>query len=233
MPDTEMFVNRSSELDPTHTAGETIERIPVPDEPSASRAEATRGRLLAAALEAFSERGFHATTTRDIASTAGMSSAAVYVHYRSKEELLYELSHSGHIATITMINDADDPDADPATRLAAVMRAFSEHHAKGHTSARIVNYELTALEPDHLREILTLRREITRRVRAIVDAGAESGQFDVDDPHSTTNTLLSMGIDIARWYREDGHLSPAELGEFYARTSLRVVGASSEPRPDR
>jgi hypothetical protein len=34
-----------------------------------------------------------------------------------------------------------------------------------------------------------------------------------------------MGIDIARWYREDGHLSPTELGDFYARTSLRVVGA--------
>ncbi|GEE02611.1 TetR family transcriptional regulator [Gordonia spumicola] len=196
------------------------------DESSTTRAEQTRAKLLAAALAAFAERGFHATTTRDIASAAGMSSAAVYVHYRSKQELLFELSRSGHLATIESIDSADDPTATPSARLTRVMRDFAVWHARGHTSARIVNYELSALEPDHLDEIRALRREITRRVRAIVDAGIASGEFDVDDPHTTTNTLLSMGIDIARWYRDDGHLTPEALGDFYASTALRVVGAT-------
>ena len=39
------------------------------------------GRLLEAAVAAFADRGFHGTTTRDIATAAGLSPAAVYVHH--------------------------------------------------------------------------------------------------------------------------------------------------------
>ena len=53
-------------------------------------------RLLEAAAEAFADRGFHATTTRDIAAKAGLSPAGVYVHFASKEDLLYALSRQGH-----------------------------------------------------------------------------------------------------------------------------------------
>ncbi|WP_347954322.1 TetR/AcrR family transcriptional regulator [Gordonia aichiensis] len=202
------------------------EESPRSAEPSRPKPHPTREKLLDAALEAFAERGFHGTTTRDIASAAGMSPAAVYVHYRSKEDLLHELSRAGHLATIDTIVEADDPAAPAAARLASVMGAFAERHARGHTSARIVNYELASLHPDHRREILELRRDITRRVRAIVDSGVESGEFDVDDPRTTTNTLLSMGIDIARWYSDDGALSPTQIRDFYAKLALRVVGAT-------
>ncbi len=40
-----------------------------------------RERLINAAVDAFAENGFAGTTTRDIASRAGMSPAAVYVHH--------------------------------------------------------------------------------------------------------------------------------------------------------
>nr|MDT0526602.1 helix-turn-helix domain-containing protein [Streptomyces sp. DSM 41633] len=53
--------------------------------------EAAR-RLLVAAVDSFAERGYHATTTRDIAGRAGMSPAALYIHYKTKEELLHRIS---------------------------------------------------------------------------------------------------------------------------------------------
>ena len=67
------------------------------------RAEATRARLLAAAVTAFAERGYHATTTRDIAAAAGMSPAALYVHHASKEELLYEIARRGQCGAAVRI----------------------------------------------------------------------------------------------------------------------------------
>ena len=51
------------------------------------RGEATRARLVEAAIAAFAEKGFHGTTTRDIAAAAGMTPAALYVHHRSSEDL--------------------------------------------------------------------------------------------------------------------------------------------------
>ena len=69
----------------------------LPEQPDA------RTRLARAAVEAFAARGFHGTTTRDISTAAGMSPAALYVHHRSKEELLFELSRVGHERVLAMV----------------------------------------------------------------------------------------------------------------------------------
>ncbi|MEO9326548.1 TetR/AcrR family transcriptional regulator [Gordonia aurantiaca] len=191
---------------------------------TSSKSAAARQRLLTAAVEAFAAKGFNATTTRDIAGRANMSSAAVYVHFRSKEELLFELSEAGTRLIIDKIDEVDDPSASPGERLHAVIAAFTEHHAREHVGGRVVNYELAALEPEHLETVKVLRREITRRVRVIVDAGIASGDFDVSDSQATTNAMLSMGIDVARWYRPGRSLTPEEMGEFYAELATRMVG---------
>lgn len=192
-----------------------------------SRAEATRSRLLAAASEAFAERGFHGTTTRDIAAAAGMSPAAVYVHYKSKEQLLHQLSVEGHQRIIDVLESVDDSAASPAERLATALRAFTTHHASAHTSVRVVNYELEALTEEHREEVAGLRREITRRVRAIVDAGVADGSFDTPDPRMATIAVLSSGIDIGRWYHDGGEITPEQVGDFYSDLALRTVGARS------
>ncbi len=193
--------------------------------PESSRSEQTRARLLEAAVAAFADRGFHGTTTRDIASAAGMSPAAVYVHHRSKEELLYQISRTGHLHTLAVLEAADDPAASAPTRLAALTRAFTKHHATNHTSARIVNYELAALSPAHRAEIGELRHDIDRMVRAVVESGVAAGEFDTPNPRMAAAAVLSMGVDIARWYRDDGALNPDEIADFYADLALRLVGA--------
>ncbi|CAM3741998.1 MULTISPECIES: TetR/AcrR family transcriptional regulator [Tsukamurella] len=199
------------------------------DADAPSRADATRARLLSAAAEAFAERGFHGTTTRDIAAAAGMSPAAVYVHYKSKEQLLYQLSYHGHQLIIDLIDSVDDRSAAPADRLHAVLYAFASHHAAQHTSARVVNYELEALTEDHRAEVGEQRREITRRLRAIVDAGVQDGSFDTDEPRLATTAVLSSGIDVARWYHDGGDITPEQIGAYYADLALRTVGATRSP----
>src|SRR6478672_7086438 len=98
-------------------------------------------RLLEAAAEAFAARGFHATTTRDIASRAGLSPAGVYVHFASKEELLYQLSREGHVvARALLLAAARDADS-PGEALRAIMATFAQWHAEHFRVARIVQYE--------------------------------------------------------------------------------------------
>lgn len=192
---------------------------------STARGDLARARLLDAAVEAFAAKGFHGTTTRDIAAAAGMSPAAVYVHHRSKEELLYLISRDGHRRTLDLVRDAAGSSTDPADRLAAIAREFGRHHAEGHTWARIVNYELGALLPEHLEEVRALRIGIEHEVRTTIEAGIASGDFDVADAGMATTAVLSLGIDIARWYREDGRWTPADVGGHLAELALRIVGA--------
>lgn len=185
----------------------------------------TQARLLDAAVASFAVRGFHGTTTRDIAAAAGLSPAAVYVHHRSKEDLLHLISSRGHERTLRLVRDTVAAADGPADRLAAFARAFAAHHARNHTTARVVNYELAALSEPHRAEVAAVRRAIEAEVRTLVEDGVRAGVFEVPDPRMTTLALLSLGIDVSRWYDDDGALTPEEVGEHYAALALRMVGA--------
>jgi AcrR family transcriptional regulator len=197
----------------------------VTDTDDLSRADATRARLQEAAIKAFAEKGFHGTTTRDIAAAAGMSPAALYVHHKSKEELLYLISRSGHDKTLRLVRDAIASFEEPAPALRQVMYDFAVDHARTHTGARIVNYELAALTPEHFQEILGIRRTIEGEFRKLIEHGVASGDFDTADPHMASVALLSLGIDIARWYREGIRWTPEQIADRYAHIALRIVGA--------
>jgi AcrR family transcriptional regulator len=180
-------------------------------------------RLVVAAVQAFAERGYHATTTRDIAGRAGMSPAALYIHYKTKEELLYQISKVGHQRSLAMLAEARDAGGSAAERLAGAVRAFVRWHAEHHTTGRVVQYELGALAPEHYTEIVALRRQSEDAIRAIIKEGVTDGEFDVPEVSGTTLAVLSLCIDVARWFNPEGRRTPDEVGELYADLVLRMV----------
>ncbi len=186
-------------------------------------------RLVIAAVQAFAERGYHATTTRDIASRAGMSPAALYIHYKTKEELLYQISKVGHRLSLEMLAEARDAEGGPTERLAVAVRAFVRWHAEHHTTGRVVQYELGALAPEHYAEIVALRRQSEDAIRTIIKEGVTAGDFDVPDVSGTTLAVLSLCIDVARWFNPEGRRTPDEVGALYADLVLRMVRTQQEP----
>ena len=182
-------------------------------------------RLLVAAVEAFAERGYHATTTRDIAGRAGMSPAALYIHYKTKEELLHRISRIGHEKALEILRTAARREGGATERLADAVSSFVRWHAGGRTTARVVQYELDSLGPDARAEIIALRRQVDAEVRGIIQDGVTAGDFDVPDIPGTTLAVLSLCIDVARWFNVDGPRTPEEVGTLYADLVLRMVGA--------
>ncbi|MER5769416.1 TetR/AcrR family transcriptional regulator [Streptomyces sp. NPDC001985] len=191
--------------------------------------EAAR-KLLVAAVEAFAERGYHATTTRDIAGRAGMSPAALYIHYKTKEELLHRISGIGHARALEVLTAASERGTTPGERLAEAVSSFVRWHAGRHNTARVVQYELDALSAEHRAEIVELRRRSSAVVREILLDGVASGEFDVPDVPGTTLAVLSLCIDVARWFNVNGHRTPEEVGALYADLVLRMV-SGPPPRP--
>jgi len=182
-------------------------------------------RLLVAAVDAFAERGYHATTTRDIASRAGMSPAALYIHYKTKEELLQRISRIGHEKVLEILRTAARGEGGATERLADAVSSFVRWHAGRRTTARVVQYELDALGPEARAEIVALRRQVDAEVRGIIEDGVASGEFDVLDVRGTTLAVLSLCVDVARWFNVEGSRTPEEIGALYADLVLRMVGA--------
>lgn len=188
------------------------------------RGESTRARLIEAALRSFASKGFHGTGTRDIAEGAGLSQAAMYIHYPTKEDLLFRICIDGHNEIETLLADAVARAALPEERLNVWVYEFVAWHVRSHTRARVINYEMRALSPEHAKEIAEIRRRIGYVLRGILGEGVESGVFRVADTNMTAAAILSLGIDVARWYREDGDWGPEEVAQRYRDLALRMVG---------
>src|SRR4051812_3006395 len=159
----------------------------------------TQRRIVQAAIQAFADRGFHATTTRDIATGAGLSPAGLYVHYPSKAAVLAQVSRTGHEATLDLVRGVlEDGRDEPATdRLRRLVEVFTAWHARHHLVARVVQYELAALPAHDRAEVARLRRRIEGLVEAEVRRGLARGELSVDEPHAATRALLSLCIDVA------------------------------------
>jgi AcrR family transcriptional regulator len=92
------------------------------------RSQEKRRRIEAAALALFTTQGFHGTNNREIAKKAGVSTAAIYTHYPSKEALFIGLVEQ-HRAVVAewlrkTIGGLEDPLAKPSlTAFASAIRA--------------------------------------------------------------------------------------------------------------
>jgi AcrR family transcriptional regulator len=182
--------------------------------------------LLLSALDAFLARGFHAATTREIGERAGMSPAAVYVHWKAKHDLLFELSRIGHQAVLEVVEQAlDEASADPVERVRAFVSAFATWHAENHALARVIQYEFKKLPAPEFREIVAIRDRFEELMRDEIARGAAAGVFDVAELEGTMLAVLSLCIDLARWYEPSPgvHNSPEMTGELYAELAIRML----------
>lgn len=133
----------------------------------------TRARLITAAAEAFTERGFHATTLDEVASRAGMTKGAVYGNFRSKEALL--------LATFTLPISGVAPQFRAGAPLKEQMRRLGEAVVEfapraERASVRMSDLQLYAATHPAIRE------EITRMTIAMVDRVTERWRPYLDGP---------------------------------------------------
>jgi len=134
------------------------------------RQDNRRAQLLDAAARLFRERGFHATSMRDIAKAVGMLSGSIYYHFDSKEEMLLAVYEEGKRRVAEAVDMAVASASDPWQRLeaacAAHLGALIAHRDYTQVMIRTLPQEAGALGP----RIRELRRDYEQRFRELIDA---------------------------------------------------------------
>lgn len=180
-------------------------------------------RLAAAALDSFFEVGYGGTTTRHISEMAGMSTGSLYSSYRSKEEILFLLARLGHESALGVLKAAAEEESSASSRVRLMIYEFTIWHARNYRIARVSQYQLASLAPEHHATIAELRRQIEGILLIEVEAGVAQGEFDIVDVKGFVLAALSLGIDVARWFSPDGRLTPEGLATSYADLSMRML----------
>ena len=188
--------------------------------------EGTRGVILRESLVLFADRGYGATTVRDIADRVGILSGSLYAHFPSKEDILAQLIEMGmteHRRSLTDAVRADDPD--PRGRLSALMRTHVAFHARYATLATVLHAEMHLLKSAKAEHAQELREQSAELFREVIQRGAEAKVFDVPDIEVAAASIVGIGLRVAYWYTPSFHLDIASLSDQLAEIACRIVGA--------
>jgi hypothetical protein len=115
--------------------------------------------------------------------------------------------------------------AAPAHRLAALARVLTLWTTYNSQVAHVVLYQTGALSPEHLADVSARQRQVGQIVRQLVADGIDSRDFDIPDAGAAAIAVLSLCLDVARWYRRGHRLTPQQLADFNAAAALRIAGA--------
>ena len=174
----------------------------------ASRREA----LLRAAARLFVEKGFEATTTRDIADAVGMRSGSPFYHFRSKQDLLKAAMAEGLETGYRRLQAAIDGIDDAEHRLRALIRTHLGNLLEGECEAPMLLYESRSLDAAARAEIATITDRYQKPWQATLDDLAAVGKLHSSAPPARL-LLFGMLNWTPQWYRPDGGLSLDQVTE--------------------
>lgn len=183
-----------------------------------------RDEILEAAGQLFSQRGFHATSMRDLAQAVNLQGGSLYAHIDSKEELLLELVNR---AAARFIAAAE---AVPATlsspeRLERLVRGHLEVIAEELGSATVFFHEWKFLSPELQARVKALRDTYEAYWLEAIGEGVRRGELKVDDVRVATLFVLSALNWTYQWYQPGGKLSLGALSEQYSQLILSALQA--------
>ena len=174
-----------------------------------------RAEILHAALRAFRDKGYHATTLENIADQVGVRKTALYHYFPDKEAILHACHQEGLAEVHRHVEEAKAKYHTAAERLAYLIR----EHVRVMTDTlegSSLAFEITALAPEHQKEVIAARDRYEQELRDAIVQGIADGEFRDVNPKIPVFAILGAVNWIARWYRPEGSLHAPELGTQFA-----------------
>src|SRR3954470_5012608 len=184
-------------------------------------------QIYSTARSLFRERGYPATTVRDIAREMNMQAGSLYAHIGSKEDVLWEIvSRAADQFLAAAEPIAASEGLSHVEKLRELVRGHVRMVADNLAEATIFLHEWKFLGEERRRDIAERRNRYESLYRHVVEEGIASGEFAPTDPKMATLLVLSAVNWLPQWYNPSGPLSPAEVADSFSDLVLRGL----EPR---
>jgi TetR/AcrR family transcriptional regulator, cholesterol catabolism regulator len=193
--------------------------------------ETRRQQIEDAASALFRERGYAATSVRDIAQVLNMQGGSLYAHVASKEDVLWSIvcraaDRFGH--EVGPLAEGDQP---AGVRLRAMIRGHVAIVTSAQRDAAVFLHEWRFLSAVRREQIASLRDSYEALFRQVIAEGVQVGDFAPVEPRIAAAAILSGLNGIATWYRPAGALAPDEIADQYADLFLRGLGCAPDASP--
>jgi len=177
------------------------------------RSDNRRQELMAAAAHLFNQRGYDATSMRDIAREAGMLAGSMYYHFSSKDDLIVATYEEGKRLISTAVVEAIDGVDDPWERLTQAAIAHMNTLFGGNNFSILLCADISRTAPTLRSRLIEIRDSYDKLFMDLIE--------DLPLPDDIDKGLLRLSLLgslnwSSSWYRPGGQ-TPAQIGAFFVR----------------
>jgi AcrR family transcriptional regulator len=216
----------SGRFNPSELDGRPLRRDGRRPGPPSAVAQDRLRQIKEAASRLFYERGYHGADLREIAAVVGLHPSTFYNYVGGKEQLLYLIIRDALDDLLDQFEQRVDPIDDPVMALSMALRIHTRVHAHGRYSAWSSQTHDQYLDGEFGEDIVERKRLYRDKWLAIIQRGIDRGVFRNIQPQMAYFGIIAMAHNVARWYREDGELSPDDIADTFITIALTGMIAS-------
>ena len=180
----------------------------------------TRERIQAIALELFAEQGYDKTSLREIAEGLGVTKAALYYHFNSKEDIVRSFTEDYRAELDEIISWGASQPPGPATR-AAILARYADIVDRRLPVIRFMEQNQAALH-SLMSDDASRKKLFRAQFMSLCDLLAPPGSALADRIRAAM-AVVSVGMSSMLFAREAG--SPAELHAAVLGVACELAGA--------
>ncbi len=177
-------------------------------------------QVINTAEQLFSQRGYLATSVRDLAQALGMEASSLYSHVKSKEDLLWTIADRSAAEFFRRVRPIAQENTQSKEKLTQMIVVHTSVIAENIDAAAVFLREWKHLSEPRLSEFTLKRTEYEKIFRKVIREGVEENLFRHYDYGFSARTILSAINWTHTWYLPDGELTATQIGENLAEFLL-------------
>jgi TetR/AcrR family transcriptional regulator, cholesterol catabolism regulator len=171
----------------------------------------------------FAEKGYHATSMRDVGNEIGMSKSSMYNYFKSKEEILFHLMNDAMDEALETLQDICRADLSPDEKLNAVLDFYARYYAGDQDRLTLLVNESQSLSEHHQQIIKKKDRDYVGLIGSILNELTKAGRMKAIHPTVATFAFFGMVHYTIKWYNKKGAVSPGELARFFVQIFTKGI----------
>lgn len=178
----------------------------------AQRKKASKKELiLRKAAAMFREKGFAATSMRDLAETVGIEAASLYNHIRSKNEMLEAICFDVANRFTENLDSLETGTQKSITKVEILLRFHIQQMVNNYEEVYVSDREWRHLDEPYLSNFQNQRRSYRKRFAAIIEEGMKKNEIRKIDAPTAVLIVLHAVSGIESWHRSKARINGQEL----------------------
>jgi AcrR family transcriptional regulator len=193
----------------------------------AKRKKASKKDLITRKASAmFREKGFPATSMRDLAESVGLEAASLYNHIQSKSEILQEIIFQIANDCNVHLNDLIDNAVTNTKKIESLIRFHVQMMLNRFDDYCVMINEWIHLPEPYLTTFSNQRRNYVQKMEAIIEAGVRGKEMKPIMPYVAMLTILSSVRGLEFWHRSGKKVSPQEIEDNIVNHLINGLSAA-------